>query len=146
MEERSVHLVECRGDVNTSVHELGGSGPPLLVLPANGFPSRAYLPCVEFLKRNFRCLGVDLRGNGGDTPSGVGPDVLHFADDVFRVIQALHLTGAYAIGHSVGGTAALRAQAAHPECLSAIYCFEPIIFNPFIPGVQPSASGMPREF
>lgn len=36
---------------------------------------------------------MDLRGNGGDTPSGTGPNVIHFADDIRRVIQALNLRG-----------------------------------------------------
>ena len=49
---------------------------------------------VEHLKSRFRCLGVDLRGNGGNTPSGKGPNVIHFADDICRVIQALNLRGA----------------------------------------------------
>lgn len=51
---------------------------------------------VERLKCQFRCLGVDLRGNGGDTPSGTGPNVVHFADDIRRVIQALDLKGVLA--------------------------------------------------
>ena len=41
------HLVRCPGEVDTVVHELGGTGPALLILPANGFPSRAYLPLVS---------------------------------------------------------------------------------------------------
>ena len=57
---------------------------------------------VDGLKSHFRCLGMDLRGNGGDTPSGEGPDVLHFADDIFRVIQALHLTGVL-LTHIISG-------------------------------------------
>ncbi|KAK9864438.1 hypothetical protein WJX84_007537, partial [Apatococcus fuscideae] len=57
------------------------------------------------------------------------------------------LTGAYAFGHSVGGTSALRAQATHPGCLSAIYCYEPVIYDPSClePGVSQNPPGQLRE-
>ncbi len=48
---------------------------------------------LSHLQAHFRCLGVDLRGNGGETPSGPGHNMLHFAEDISCVIQALRLTG-----------------------------------------------------
>ena len=45
------------------------------------------------MQAHFRCLGVDLRGNGGDTPSGPGHNMLYFEEDIYCVIQALQLSG-----------------------------------------------------
>ncbi|KAK9831709.1 hypothetical protein WJX74_006754 [Apatococcus lobatus] len=120
--------VRCLGGLKLAVHFFGGSGDPLIVCPANGFPVCSYLPLVAHLKESFTCYGIDLRGYG-DSPSGVGPDSLYFGSDVACVVKALGLQGALAFGHSVGGAALLLAQIVQPGTFSRIVCYEPILYD-----------------
>ncbi|MCO7175820.1 alpha/beta fold hydrolase [Sporolactobacillus kofuensis] len=59
----------------------------------------------------FRCIGIDLRGFGkSDKPWGsYAYDRL--ADDLFAVLQALHLENVTLLGFSVGGATAIRYMA-----------------------------------
>ena len=43
-----MHFVPV-GDTKLALHDLGGSGRPLLILHCNGFPARTYLPLVRHL-------------------------------------------------------------------------------------------------
>ncbi|KAK9835787.1 hypothetical protein WJX74_007981 [Apatococcus lobatus] len=120
--------VPCEGGVQLAVHLLGGNGPPLVVLAANGFIPKAYLPLVTLLKAHFTCYGVDLRGHG-DSPSGPGTDLLYHGSDVATVVQKLGLRGGYAFGHCLGGYAAVHAELLQPGSFCQIITYEPILYH-----------------
>ncbi|KAG2487980.1 hypothetical protein HYH03_013420 [Edaphochlamys debaryana] len=106
-------------------HELGGTGPLLLLLHANGFHGRVFLPMVPTLSQHFCCVALDLPGHG-DAPAPDGPfteeelvaAVVDFAD-------ARGLRGAYCLGHSLGGCMGLMLQLARP---GAMFLYEPVVF------------------
>ena len=68
------------------VHDLGGSGPPLLLCHATGFHGRVWQPVASHLPGRH-CYAPDLRGHG-DTPlPGEEPlDWYGFADDVLAAL------------------------------------------------------------
>eukprot|EP00198_Chlamydomonas_reinhardtii_P009295 XP_001698632.1 predicted protein [Chlamydomonas reinhardtii] len=87
-------------------HELGGSGPLLLLLHANGFHGRIFLPMVPLLSKHFRCVALDLPGHG-QAPAPTGP--ISEADLVAAVqdyVEREGVRGAFCMGHSLGGTLA----------------------------------------
>ena len=49
-------------------------------------------PQVAHLRESFTCYGIDLRGYG-DSPTGIGPDILYFGSDVAHVVSTLGLQG-----------------------------------------------------
>jgi pimeloyl-ACP methyl ester carboxylesterase len=64
-------------------------------------------------------LAVDMPGHGESTIEGP-ITVAGFVDDVDAVMAAESLTGAVAIGHSLGGTMALELAVRHPDRVSQV--------------------------
>ncbi|WP_208028453.1 alpha/beta fold hydrolase [Rhabdothermincola sediminis] len=125
-------LVESTGGVRLAVHDLGGSGHPLLLAHATGFHGRVWAPLARHLEgHGFRCWAPDLRGHGDSTAPDDGQ--FHwdgFADDVLAVVDALGMKRPFGVGHSKGGAALLLAEEQRPGTFRALYLFEPVVFPP----------------
>ena len=116
------------------LNDLGGSGPPLLLLHANGFHHAVFEPMVATLSSRFRCYAPDLPGHGD--AAHVEPALWPAVDAVAAAARALSDdakaasgggSGAvFALGHSLGGALALAAEARAPGTFAAVYAFEPI--------------------
>jgi pimeloyl-ACP methyl ester carboxylesterase len=123
--------VPSTNSVSVAVHNLGGSGEPLVILHATGFHGRAYAPMANVLKRHFQVWAVDLRGHGATN----APDNGDFAwngmvNDLLCSVEALGIGPFHAFGHSMGGAVTLAAEVARPGLLQSAFVFEPIVMNP----------------
>ena len=94
-----------------AVHDLGGSGPPLLLAHATGFHGMVWAPVAARLAEHFRCISFDERGHGDSDPAPGGDyDWNGFATDALAVVDALGLgPELVAAGHSCGGALLLLA-------------------------------------
>lgn len=122
-------------DLGLQHHELGGDGPDvLIILHANGFHARVYQPLASHLSSSFRCIGIDLPGQGSSAacaallPPDWGPQ--HLVQAVAAKLQQLGLrnhksVGLFCFGHSLGGALALMLEAQLPGTFSAIFAYEP---------------------
>jgi pimeloyl-ACP methyl ester carboxylesterase len=123
-----------------ALHDLGGDGPPALLVHATGFHGRVLGPLARGLGRRLHCLALDLRGHGESAvPAGLDFDWVGFGTDVLAAVDAFGLEGALGIGHSCGGAALLLAEEARPGTFSALYCFEPVVL-PFDDSPMPELS------
>lgn len=121
--------VPSTNGVDLALHDLGGSGPPFLVFHATGFHGRTYLPMAAGLQQHFHVWAPDFRGHGASTPPDDGDFAWRgMAEDVLACVDALGETSVHAFGHSMGGTAALLAEATRPGLLRSAYLYEPILF------------------
>ncbi|HET7487901.1 MAG TPA: alpha/beta hydrolase [Acidimicrobiales bacterium] len=119
--------VPSSAGVRVAVHELGGSGPALVLAHAAGLHGMVFAPLAARLD-GFRCVAFDGRGHGDTAlPDGCELDWPGLADDLLAVVDGLGLERPFAFGHSSGGTAALLAEQARPGTFRAIYCFEPVL-------------------
>jgi pimeloyl-ACP methyl ester carboxylesterase len=124
-----MEFVASTGGVRIAVHELGGSGPPLLFAHATGFCGAVWRPVAEQLQ-DHRNVALDLRAHGRSSRPDDGE--LHWrgaADDLLAVVDALGLVGAVGAGHSMGGAALLLAEQARPGTFAALWLFEPIVMT-----------------
>ncbi|KXZ46076.1 hypothetical protein GPECTOR_47g351 [Gonium pectorale] len=100
--------------LDVACHDLGGRGPTLLMLHANGFHGRTFLPMLPTLAPHFHCLALDLPGHG-DAPAPEGP---FYAEDLLaavrRFVEERGLLGCYCLGHSLGGVMAALLQLERP--------------------------------
>jgi pimeloyl-ACP methyl ester carboxylesterase len=117
------------GGVKVALHDLGGTGEPLLICHATGFCARAYEPLASLLAERFRLWGVDLRGHGDSTAPEDGDFRWELmAADLLAVVDHLGLERILAFGHSLGGATVLLAELARPGLVRAAYLFEPIVW------------------
>jgi len=128
--------------VEVAVHDLGGSGEPLLVLHATGFHGRAYAPLAAGLTDRYRVLALDQRGHGDAvTPAAADLHWSRMADDLLDVIDALDLgPGLRCVGHSMGGAVILSAALTRSGAVRSAWLFEPIVFpDPTEMGIEPAS-------
>jgi pimeloyl-ACP methyl ester carboxylesterase len=122
--------------VEVATWDLGGSGPPLLLVHATGFHARMWLPLASTLRAWHRCWAIDLRGHGhaGHAPDRSYRNWDRFVDDVLAVVDALDLgdtsTGLAGAGHSLGGGVLLLAEQRRPGTFASVYAYEPIVPPP----------------
>jgi lipase len=130
-----------------TTNEGHASFPPLILLHATGFLAHLWRPVAETLATRFDVYAVDMRGHGdSDKPEpgarseeqgGTGEEAedaggpYHWRNlvaDLRGFCDALALRGVPIVGHSSGGAAAAFLAATHPEYISRLGLFEPIIF------------------
>jgi pimeloyl-ACP methyl ester carboxylesterase len=124
------------GDVEIATWDLGGDGPPLVLLHATGFHAGVWLPLAPTLRATHRLWAIDQRGHGasGHRTDGDYRDWSLFVDDLLAVVDALDLgdagRGLAGVGHSLGGAVLLLAEQRRPGLWRAAYCYEPVVLPP----------------
>lgn len=99
--------------------EIDGRGPAVLLVHGLGGTSNFYQVQADGLADRFQVIRVDLAGAGRSPVAGPVSIESH-ADDLAAVLDALDVTSAAVVGHSMG-TLVVRALAArHPGKVSAL--------------------------
>ena len=114
------HHVDA-GDGLTLHVEERGDGAPLLLLHGFTGSARTWDALAASL-HGCRTLAVDLPGHGASSaPTAAARYALpRFADDLARLLDALHLDRATVLGYSLGGRAALHFAVRHPARVRAL--------------------------
>lgn len=105
-----------------ALHELGGSGSPVLLVPGLGGHAREWSTTAAQLADAHRVFGLDPRGHGDSErhPADVSR-AAHIADTA----TALEATGpAVLIGQSLGGHTAMLTAARHPDLVTRLVLVE----------------------
>lgn len=83
------------------------------------------------LKKHYRCIAIDLPGNGfsdkGEYPYGID----YYAGCVYDFLQKLNLQHVILVGHSMGGQIALRLVINQPDACYKIALCAPAGFETF---------------
>ena len=115
--------------VDVAVHELGGTGPPLLVAHATGFLGTVYAPLAAGLVDHFRVVALDFRGHGwSGRPDNDDFGWDRMTLDLLAVAERLGDAPITAFGHSLGGGTLLLAEHERPGTFASLVLFEPIVF------------------
>ncbi|MDP9075327.1 MAG: alpha/beta hydrolase [Actinomycetota bacterium] len=123
-----------------AVHDLGGSGPPILFCHATGFHGLVWQAVSAELSDSVHGISFDQRGHGDSgLPQDLDLDWSGFARDALAVVGSLGLERPIGVGHSSGATVLLLAEQLQPGTFAALYCYEPIIV-PADPPLGPDPS------
>lgn len=127
--------------VTLRVHDLGGTGPLLLLTHATGFCGPMWAPVVETLGQRFHCVTFDFRAHGRSSRPNRPMEWDGMAEDVIAVASALSPDVPLpAVGHSMGGAVLALAEAARPGTIERAWTFEPILFQRTAETVAPDPS------
>ena len=103
-----------------ALRELGGEGPPLVVLHGLLGSSRNWQSAgVALAERGYRVLAPDLR-NHGSSPWGEDCGYQALAGDVIALLEKLALGPVHLMGHSMGGKTAMRLVLDRPDLVSRL--------------------------
>lgn len=116
------------------LHDFGGSGPPLHLAVANGFPPASYAPFVAPLLAQYRVFSLPPRAlwpGVGPPPAGA-TSWETMADDLLAGWTSQGIDRLAVVGHSYGGVASLLAAVRAPERVKALVLLDPTILAPAV--------------
>lgn len=135
--------------VTVELHDLGGTGPDVLVAHATGFCAGAYQPfAARLADHGLHVWALDFRAHGATAaPADDDLSWSGMTDDVLAVADAIGTGPLFAYGHSMGGACLAAAELRRPGTLSRAVLFEPIIVPPGFdaPGANPMAASARRR-
>ncbi|WP_174189609.1 alpha/beta fold hydrolase [Nocardia barduliensis] len=79
-----------------------------------------FQPQIEVLRRRYRCVTIDWRGQGATAATAGGYDMDTLTGDAVAVIQALGLAPVHWVGLSMGGFVGQRIAARHGGLLRSL--------------------------
>ena len=92
-----------------------GRGPALVFIPGLSLESTSFVMAMAQLQTEFCCAGYELPVGSGDGASLAAYRHRYLRDDLFALLDHLHLDRAYLLGFSFGSTIALAALAGQPR-------------------------------
>src|SRR5262249_17915356 len=114
-----------------------GRGPAIVCLHAIGHGAGDFAVLRARLAPRWRVIAPDWPGQGRSDPDRVPPSAARYADLLGGLVDAWAVDGAVLLGNSIGGAAAIRYAAAHPERVSAL-----VLENPG--GLDPATDALGR--
>ena len=86
----------------------GDSGCPLLFLHGTGCDASDWMPVIERLPSEQRCIAPDFHGHGQSTVPTQAFSLVDLANDVLHLTDHLRLQEVVIVGHSLGGMVAME--------------------------------------
>ena len=106
-----------------------GSGPPIVCLHAIGHGARDFVRLPAQLGGQYQVIAIDWPGHGASPPDAKPPTARRYAELLGGVMDALEaslgVSSAYLLGNSIGGTAAMRFTAEHPDRVRGLILCNP---------------------
>ncbi len=125
------HHKTGRHKIDIAFAEEGSGDKTLLFIHGLGHAHAAWIHNVDYLRKNYHCIALDLPGNGR-SDTGNYPYSLHFfADCIHDFIREKQLENVYLAGHSMGGQIAMTLALAYPEAIRALVLCAPAGFEQF---------------
>lgn len=110
-----------------------GTGPAIVLLHANAGSHEDFAAITAPLARRHTVHAIDWPG-WGESPNDGDPTATGYAALLPRVLDRLPGAPFVLLGNSVGGFAAIRSTATHPELVRALVLVDPGGFTPRWPG------------
>jgi len=137
-------LVNVDENVQLEVLDWGGSGQPIVLLAGSGNTAHVFDEFAPRLISDGHVYGITRRGYGMSTPATSGYTADRLGEDVGQVLDALSLSSAILIGHSIAGQELSFLAARTPKRLSGVVYLEAAYFYALQASSPPTPSQTPR--
>ncbi|MEG4288963.1 alpha/beta fold hydrolase [Microcoleus sp. C2C3] len=102
-----------------------GCGRPLLMLHGFFGEKTCWLPLIELLQSQLRCISLDMLGFGDSSKPEIRYDVAVEVAFVRQVVEQLNIEPCCIIGHSFGGPVASAYSLKYPNSVSSLVLAAP---------------------
>ncbi len=120
-----IHLSFDGLENTTATYRELGTGTPLLMLHGFMGSGSCWIPLMQLLQTQFRCISLDLLGFGNSSKPMIRYDVAKEVEFVRRVVEALQLDAFHILGHSFGGWVSAAYALKYPDSLESIILAAP---------------------
>ena len=111
----------------------GKGAHALVFIHGLGSYAPAWKKNMETLKKDFRCLALDLPGYGKSSKGKYEATMSSFAKDLIAFLDHLKIEKATLVGHSMGGQIAIATALQYPERVGQLVLVAPAGFETFTP-------------
>ena len=118
--KHEVKFITVDEDVQLEVLDWGGAGRALVLLAGSGNTAHVFDDFAAKLSDCCHVYGITRRGFGSSSHPPTGYDDQRLADDVLRVLDALHLDHPVLAGHSMAGGELTTIGRQHSERISGL--------------------------
>src|SRR5699024_5283755 len=103
----------------TYAYSLEGEGKPLVLLHGFTGTKETWRQFIEFTKRTYRILTVDLPGHG-QTVAKQKVTMEQFTEDLYELTRSVQFHTFHLLGYSLGGRSALSYALHYPETIRSL--------------------------
>jgi pimeloyl-ACP methyl ester carboxylesterase len=112
--------VQIEKDIEIAYNELGSGNITLLFIHGLANFKGVWQSNIIELSKNYRCIAIDLPGNGHSSNGAHTYSMFFYAECVNQFIEKLNLTNVVLVGHSMGGQIALVLTLRHPNLVKKL--------------------------
>jgi pimeloyl-ACP methyl ester carboxylesterase len=143
MQDESIsrYKVQLSNGCNISYLDTGEGEQTILFIHGLATYALSWQKNIDELKNRYRCIAVDLPGNGYSDRGDYSYSMDFFAGCIYDFIKKLKLTNICLAGHSMGGQIALTLLINEPKAADKLMLFAPAGFETFTPMEKSLYSG-----
>ncbi len=125
------HYADLPGNCKVAYMDEGKGERTLLFIHGLANYAVVWKKNIDYLKQYYRCIAIDLPGNGLSDKNDHPYSLKFFASSVAEFINALKLDKVTLVGHSMGGQVAMTTIINYPGCAKSLVLCAPAGFEVF---------------
>lgn len=107
-------------DIEIAYNESGKGKETILFIHGLGNHKGVWNYTTESLSKKFRCLAIDLPGNGNSSQGNYPYSMFFYAECIKKLIDVLQLETVHLVGHSMGGHIAMVFALRYPHLVNKL--------------------------
>jgi len=129
-----VSYLELDDGIRLAYTDTGEGSQTIIFIHGLGSYMPAWTKNIEELKKNYRCIAIDLPGYGKSSKDPHPGSMSWYADVVMEFAEKLGINNPVLAGHSMGGQISMVAALRYPERVGKLILVSPAGFERFTEG------------
>ncbi|MCO6460994.1 MAG: alpha/beta hydrolase [Saprospiraceae bacterium] len=129
-----VNYAQLSNDMRIAYSDNGSGSQTILFLHGLASYIPAWKKNINDLKKDYRCIALDLPGYGKSSKGNYDVSMEFFADVIHEFCEKMHLNKVVLCGHSMGGQIAISTALKYPDLVEKLILVAPAGFETFNKG------------